>query len=105
MLSTTIVHVCARCGSERIRKNGHASNGAQRAKCLDCERTFILQPVGPRYEQPFKDQVLSAYQDRMSTRGIKRTFGVCYKTLMRWLGQKNGGSACLHGHALAERRR
>ena len=104
MLSTTIVHVCARCGSERIRKNGHACNGAQRAKCLDCERTFILQPKGERYSDGFKDQVLSAYQDRMSTRGIKRTFGVCYKTLMRWLGEKNGASAHLRGYAAAQRR-
>ena len=44
MLSTTIVHVCARCGSDSIRKNGHAENGDQRAKCLACGRTFILQP-------------------------------------------------------------
>ena len=104
MLSTTIVHVCARCGSERLRKNGHAINGAQRAKCLDCERTFILEPVGPRYDEKFKEQVLSAYQDRMSTRGIRRTFGVCYKTLMRWLGEKNTSSARLRGHPFAERR-
>ena len=102
MLSTTIVHVCARCGGERIRKNGHASNGAQRAKCLDCERTFILEPMGPRYGQKAKEQVLAAYQDRMSTRGITRTFGVCYKTLMRWVGGKNGRSAHLHRHALAQ---
>ena len=61
MLSKIIVHVCARCGSECIRKNGHAINGAQRAKCLDCKRTFILEPAGPRYPQGFKDQVLCAY--------------------------------------------
>ncbi len=103
MLSTTIVHVCARCGSERLRKNGHAINGAQRAKCLDCERTFILQPRGVRYAEPFKAQVLAAYQDRMSIRGIQRTFGVCYKTVMRWLGGKSGSSARLQGHALAQR--
>ena len=101
MLSTTIVHVCARCGSERIRKNGHACNGAQRAKCLDCERTFILQPRGARYAEPFKAQVLAAYQDRMSIRGIQRTFGVCYKTVMRWLGEKSGSSPSLRGHAAA----
>ena len=101
MLSTTIVHVCARCGSERIRKNGHACNGAQRAKCLDCERTFIVEPTGPRYDQKVKDQVLAAYQDRMSTRGITRTFGVCYNTLMRWVGGKNAGTAHVHGHAPA----
>ena len=105
MLSTTIVHTCRRCGSERIRKNGHAINGAPRAKCLECERTFILKPVGPRYDEKFKEQVLAAYQDRMSTRGIRRTFGVCYKTLLRWLGEKNGGSARFHGHAAAQRGR
>ena len=101
MLSTTIVHTCRRCGSERIRKNGHAINGAQRAKCLECERTFILEPAGPRYDEKFKGQVFAAYQDRMSTRGIRRTFGVCYKTLLRWLGEKNRGSAPLHRHAAA----
>ena len=90
MLSSTIVHVCARCGSEKIRKNGHASNGAQRAKCLECERTFIVEPVGPRYSPEFKDQVLAASQDRMSLRGIQRTFGVCYQTVMAWLGKKPG---------------
>lgn len=46
MLSTTIVHVCMRCGSEKIHKNGHASNGTQRAKFLECERAFILPPKG-----------------------------------------------------------
>ena len=103
MLSKTIVHVCQRCGSERIRKNGHAINGAQRAKCLDCERTFILEPAGPRYDQGFKDQVIAAYQDRMSTRGIRRTFGVCYETLMRWVGEKSRRSPGVRGHALAQR--
>ena len=101
MLSTTIVHVCLRCGSDSIRKNGHADNGAQRAKCLECQRTFILQPKGARYDQKFKDQVTGAYLDRMSIRGITRTFGVCYKTVLRWVGEKNGGSAHVHRHALA----
>ena len=99
MLSTTIVHVCARCGSERIRKNGHAENGGQRAKCLDCERTFVLQPLGERYDQKFKDQVVAAYQDRRSIRGITRTFGVCYQTVLRWVGEKSGRSPGLCGHA------
>ena len=107
MLSTTVVHVCLRCGSERIRKNGHADNGAQRAKCLECGRTFILQPKGARYDQGFKDQVTVAYQDRMSIRGITRTFGVCYQTVLRWVGEKSGQPAGVRRHALArqERRR
>ena len=102
MLSKVVVHQCRHCGSERLRKNGHASNGAQRAQCLECGRTFILEPKGPRYDQKFKDQVLAAYQDRMSTRGIQRTFGVCYQTLMDWVGEKSGGSARVRGHAPAQ---
>jgi transposase-like protein len=105
MLSTTVIHVCLRCGSEKIRKNGHANNGAQRAKCLECERTFILQPKGARYDQRFKEQVVAASQDRMSLRGITRTFGVCRKTVLRWVGEKSGESARVCGHALAQRER
>ena len=101
MLSTTIIHACARCGSERIRKNGHPVGGAQRAKCLECARTFILVPKGPRYSPGFKGQVVRAYQDRISIQGIKRTFGICYQTVMAWVGEKNGGSAGTGGHAFA----
>ena len=99
MLSTTVVHRCRHCGSEKIRKNGHTVGGAQRAKCLECQRTLVLAPRGPRYDPKFKEQVLAAYQDRMSIRGIRRTFGVCYQTVMVWLGEKNRGSARLRGHA------
>ena len=101
MLSTTVVHVCLRCGSERIRKNGHADNGAQRAKCLECESTFALQPKGERYDQKFRDQVVAAYLDRMSIRGITRTFGVCYQTIIRWVGEKSSRPPGLRGHAPA----
>ena len=95
-----VVHVCPHCGGERLQKNGHTQRGAQRALCLECQRTFTLSPKGPRYDQKFKDQVISAYQDRMSTRGIKRTFGVCYQTLMVWVGEKSGRSARVRGHAV-----
>ena len=101
MLSTTIVHVCQRCGSEKLRKNGHAENGDQRAKCLECGRTFVLQPKGARYDEKFKDQVVAAYQDRMSIRGITRTFGVCYETMLRWVGGKSGQSSGVRGHTPA----
>ena len=71
------------------------------AKCLDCGRTFVLQPQGARYDQKFKDQVVAAYQDRMSIRGITRTFGVCYQTVLRWVGEKSAEPARLRGHAPA----
>ena len=105
MLAKTVVHACRHCGSEQIRKNGHAHNGAQRARCLECGRTFILEPKGPRYDQKFKTQVLSAYQDRMRIRGITRTFGVCYQTVMAWVGEKSGQAARLGRHAASQRGR
>ena len=48
-------------------------------------------PPGRRYDAAFKEQVLSAYQDRMSLRGIQRTFGVCYQTRDGLAGGKKTG--------------
>ena len=102
MISTTVVHVCPHCGGERLQKNGHTQRGARRALCVECRRTFTLSPKGPQHSEKFKDQVLAAYQDRMSLRGIHRTFGVCYASVMRWLGGKNGATPGVRGHALAQ---
>ena len=102
MLSAAVVYQCRHCGSEHLRKNGHAINGAQRAKCLECGRTFILERKGPRYDEKFKGQVVAAYQDRMSTRGIRRTFGVCYQTLLKWVGEKSRRPAHLRRDAPAQ---
>ncbi len=75
-------------GDKRLRKNGHAKDGAQWAKCVDCRRTFVLSPRGLRHDEAFKAQVVETYQDRMSIRGITRTFGICYQTVMIWVGEK-----------------
>ena len=99
MISTTVVHACPRCGSERLQKNGHTQRGAQRARCVECQRTFTLSPKGPKHGPKCKEQVLAAYQDRMSLRGIHRTFGVCYTTVMRWLGKKKRATSGVRGHA------
>ena len=77
MLSTTLAHRCPHCAGERLYKNGRTTvRGAQRAKCKDCQCTFTLAPKGSRHSATLKVQVLAAYQDRMSLRGIQRTFGV-----------------------------
>ena len=47
---------------------------------MDCQRTFVLSPKGPHYDQKFKDQVLAAYQDRMSIRGITRNLQIQQKS-------------------------
>ncbi len=99
MRSTALVHRCPHCQGERLSKDGHTVRGAQRAKCKDCQRTFTLAPKGPRHSPALKKQVLRAYQDRMSLRGIHRTFGVCYQTVMKWLGEKSRAASGVQRHA------
>ncbi len=46
-----------------------------------------MKPKGPRYDQKHRDQVFSAYQNRVSVRCIKRTFRVCYQTVVNGCGE------------------
>ena len=99
MLSTTIVHVCARCGSERIRKNGHAINGAQRAKCLDGERTFILEPVGPRYRAAFPASTHRCCgKEEGGTNHVERWFGTLRARVSRLVRKAYAFSKCAENH-------
>ena len=56
-----------------VKSSWCSLRGAQRGKCLECERTLVLAPGESRNGQAFKDQVPAAYQDRTSLRGSKRT--------------------------------
>jgi hypothetical protein len=66
--SSTLVHRCRHCESEHLRKNGHAINGAQRAKWLECARTFLLEPSSwsPRGH---------ASSEQVKTQGLGRLSG------------------------------
>jgi hypothetical protein len=44
----------------------------------------VLEPKR-RYSEEQKEQILSAYHERSSMRGIERTFGVSRPTLVSWL--------------------
>ena len=69
--------------------NGNLTVAGRPVKGDDaCGRTFVLQPKGPRYDGRCKDQAVAASQDRLSQRGVTRTFGVCRQTIGRWVGKK-----------------
>ena len=38
-----------------------------------------------RYSEERKAEVLRAYQERCSLRGLSRTFGITHKTITQWL--------------------
>jgi transposase-like protein len=64
---------------------GHLRSGKQRYRCHACGRTFCDNPT-PRQTDPVrKEQILAAYQERCSMRGVARVFGVSRNTLAGWL--------------------
>jgi transposase-like protein len=75
---------CYHCGSENVKKNGKAPNGKQRYHCKDCHRASLENPEYG-YSEERKEEILRAYQERSSMRGISRTFGVARNTLASWL--------------------
>lgn len=97
MIQVTIRHTCRACQSENIVKNGRNTSGKQQYRCKDCGAYKVLEPT-IRYGQERKEEVLRAYQERASLRGISRVFGVSRPTVTAWLKKtsavaKGGGQS------------
>jgi transposase-like protein len=75
---------CPKCGSERLYRNGKTAAGKQKFLCKDCKAAGTLD-AELRYTEQEKAQILAAYQERPSMRGIGRIFGVTRQTLTRWM--------------------
>jgi transposase-like protein len=75
---------CHHCGSDDIKKNGKAPNGKQRYQCKACGRAS-REKADYGYSEERKEEILRAYQERSSMRGISRTFGIARNTLASWL--------------------
>ncbi len=86
MIRLRIAKCCPDCGRDNLVKNGTDYKGAQKFRCNDCGAYGTLAATG-RYTPARKAEILRAYQERSSMRGIQRTFGVARKTLARWLKQ------------------
>jgi insertion element IS1 protein InsB len=84
MIEMTIKHTCRACQSENIIKNGRNAFGKQQYRCKDCGAYKVLEPT-LRYGQERKEEILRAYQERASLRGISRAFGVSRPTVTAWL--------------------
>ena len=77
---------CYHCGSENIVRNGKAPNGKQKYLCRDCGRQSRDEdPASSAYPPERREEILRAYQERSSLRGLTRTFGVARNTVTRWL--------------------
>ncbi len=86
----TEVITCPHCGSDDIVKNGFApKSGKQKYLCHACGRQSRKDPSPNGYTEERKEEILRAYQERSSLRGLRRTFGVSPTTVIGWL-KKSG---------------
>ena len=84
MIIEEIKHLCPDCGSDQLKRNGFTTGGKQKYKCKACGRYGSLNPQ-QSYPQEVRDQVLSAYLERPSIRGLERTFGINRLTITSWI--------------------
>jgi transposase-like protein len=86
MLTKTLS--CSHCGSERLVRDGFAPNGKQKYRCYACGRRGRENPTSNAYSLARREEILSAYQERSSLRGLTRTFGVSRTTVTTWIKKK-----------------
>jgi transposase-like protein len=81
----SIILTCVHCGSDQVVRNGHAANRKQRYKCHACGRQSRQSPAPNGYSEQRRSEILSAYHQRSSLRGLERTLGVSRNTVTAWL--------------------
>ncbi len=78
---------CPYCDSEQVIRYGTAK-GKQRYRCQSCTRTFRENPESRAYSPERKREILAAYHERTSLRGLRRIFGVSRNTVTAWLKEE-----------------
>ena len=76
---------CCYCNSEKVVRDGKAPNGKQRFRCRTCGRRSRENPGSASHSEEVKEQVLRAYHERTSLRGLQRVFGISRQTVTKWL--------------------
>ena len=84
----TITLECPYCESEELVRNGHASNGKQRYLCKACHRQSREHPTPHAYPDERREEILRAYEERSSLRGLERTYGVSRHSVIAWIKKK-----------------
>ena len=83
---------CPACASTNTRLFGHQS-GKQRYRCRECQKTWRDNPASRETDPRRKALILAAYHERMSMRGLARTFGVSRSTVSLWLKKSEPSAA------------
>jgi transposase-like protein len=86
-----MVTITVHCLTERrdaLVRNGHAPNGKQLYRCRACGRQSRENPTPHAYPQARREEILRAYQEPSSLRGLTRTFGISRTTVSAWIKKK-----------------
>src|SRR3954462_4862811 len=74
------------CDATNTIRHGYTTKGKQRYRCRTCSsRSFVQDPASAAYDPARKEEILRAYHERASLRGISRIFGLSRNTLTPWL--------------------
>ncbi len=92
-----MVTITLLCQSEALVRNGHAPNGKQLYRCRACGRQSRENPTPHAYPTARREEILHAYQERSSLRGLTRTFGVSRTTVSSWI-KKSSAASCFVYH-------
>jgi transposase-like protein len=83
-----ITKTCPHCGSVDLVCNGHNKrNGKQKYHCKGCDKYGTLDAASG-YSEERKEEILKAYFERPSMRGIEHVFRVTRQTVSAWLRQQ-----------------
>ncbi len=85
-IMVTETRVCHKCQSLNLVKNGSNGVGNPKYKCKDCGFGGVFQ--SSRRSEEFKEMVVRAAQERSSSRGLARTFGISHATALRWIKKR-----------------
>ncbi len=77
----TVTICCPYCESRDLVRNGHASNGKQKYRCKLCKRQSRDNTATNGYSEERREEIMRAYQQRSSLRGLVRTFKVSRNTV------------------------
>src|SRR5437764_15425923 len=95
---TITVH-CPHCRSNALVHNGRSPNGKQKYRCKACKRQSREHPTPHAYPEERREEILRAYEERSSLRGIERTFGVSRTSVIGWIKKSSKAARAEHNGA------
>ena len=83
MVTSTVQ--CPHGGSEDLTRYGRSPQGKQKYYCKACKRQSRENPRPHAYPEERREEILRAYEERSSLRGLERTFGVSRTSMISWI--------------------